>query len=182
MIEPNGLGMGNEALVLQSIQRWGSEDRKRRRFQQPGGVLQKGEQGSTQRRTGGGGKGKVLMVLLTGQGQDYRTNSNQRPTRQTRMWTLRIIRCQVCKRLSKCGDSLLTSSESKRNKDTGRTADSRGKNKDEGGQRILNNTGIKKGKKPVWWATNPKTRSVQRRMSQVDSLRDCPYYCSSLYT
>src|ERR1700691_3766206 len=182
MIEPNGLGMGNEALVLQSIQRWGEEDRKRRRFPQPGGVLQKGEQGSTQRRTGGGGKGKVLMVLLTGQGQDYRTNLNQRPTRQTRMWTLRNIQCQVCKRLSKCGDSLLTCSESNRNKDTRLTADNRGKDEDKRGQRILNDTGNKKGKKSVWLTTNPKTRSVQRRMSQVDSLRDCPYYCSSLYT
>src|ERR1700691_6120700 len=137
MIEPNGLGMGNEALVLQSIQRWGSEDRKRRRFQQPGGVLQKGEQGSTQRRTGGGGKGKVLMVLLTGQGQDYRTNSNQRPTRQTHMWTLRNIRCQVCKRLSKCGNSLLTCSESNRDKDTGMTADDRDRKKDKRGQGSL---------------------------------------------
>ena len=62
------------------------------------------------------------------------------------------------------------------------TVDNRGKKSDKGGQRILNNTGNKKGKKPVWLATNPKTRSVQRRMSQVDSLRDCLYYCSSLYT
>src|ERR1700689_564779 len=81
-----------------------------------------------------------------------------------------------------CDDSLLTCSESKGNKDTGRTADNKGRNKDKGGQRILNNTGNKKGKKPVWWATNLKPRRVQRRMSQVDSLRDCPYYCSSLYT
>src|ERR1700733_11406584 len=96
------------------------------------------------------------------------------------MWTLRNIRCQVCKRLSKCGDSLLTCSESNRDKDTGMTADDRDRNKDKR-TRILNNTGDRKGKKLVWLATNPKTRSVQRRMSQVDSLRDCPYYCSSLY-
>ena len=48
MTELKGLETGNEALVLQSDQRWGWGDRRRRRFQQPGGMFLEGEQGSTQ--------------------------------------------------------------------------------------------------------------------------------------
>src|SRR6202167_4281538 len=131
MTERKGPGTGSEAPVLQSDQRWEWGDRRRRRFQQPGGMFQEGEQGSARQWTRGGEIKRILMVLLTRQGQDCKTNWNQRPTRQTRMWTLRDIRCQVCKRLSKCGDSLLTCSESDEGKDTGMTADDR--NKDKGG-------------------------------------------------
>src|ERR1700691_4257022 len=117
MTEQKGPGTGNKALVLQSDQRWEWGDRRCRRFQQPGGMFQEGEQGSTRQWTRGGGIKRVLMVLLTRQGQDCKTNWNQRPTRQTRKWTLRIIRCQFVFRLSKCGDSLLTCSESNGYKD-----------------------------------------------------------------
>ena len=35
-----------------------------------------------------------------------------------------------------------------------------------------NNTGMRR--RPVWWVTNSDTWRKQGRMSQVDSLRDCP--------
>jgi hypothetical protein len=41
---------------------------------------------------------------------------------------------------------------------------------------------VQQGGEQSYEESNPMRGAVQEEESQVDSLRDCPFYCSSLYT